>query len=338
MPSAIPALVSGAATVGASLLGSSAAKDAAKTQSDAAQQAAAAQLQMFNTIRGDLAPYRQFGGGALPLLGGLLGYGSYPGASGQMGYAGVPGTAGTPAQSGPDWSAYLTANPDVKAEYDRLLPTIDWNSPWAKQHGFTRDGGPEQFAQYHYDTFGKGEGRALPTLNIPGTPGTPGSAGVQPASMQAYLESLPGYQFVRDQGMQGVTNQMAAKGLGGTSGAFGKGLARFVTGLANTTYGDQINRLMSAATMGQNAAVQTGSAGLNATSNAGSALLGGAAAQAAGRIGSANQLAGGLYQLGTQFGPEIGQGLGRFFGGGSGGGGAPAANLGEYANYGGLLG
>lgn len=302
------AAVTAAATVGSSLLGASAAKKAAKTQADAAREAAAQQLKMFETIRGDLAPYRQFGGGALPLLGGLLGYGSYPGATGSMGYPGVPG-----AQSGPDWSAYLTANPDVKAEYDRLLPTIDWNSPWAKANGFTRDGGPEQFAQYHYDTYGKGEGRALPTLNVPG------AGGGQPMDIQAYLESLPGYKFVRDQGMQGVTNQMAAKGLGGASGAFGKGLARFVTGLANTTYGDQINRLMSAATMGQNAAVQTGSAGLNATSNAGSALLGGAAASAAGRIGSANQLAGGLYQLGTQFGPEIGQGLGRFFGNGSSG-------------------
>jgi hypothetical protein len=311
------AALTATAVVGGSLIGAGAAKSAAKTQANAARDAAAQQLQMFETIRGDLAPYRQFGGGALPMLGGLLGYGSF-GGTGSMGYPGVPASSGTPATTQSDWSAYLKANPDVLAEYNRLSPTVDMNSPWAAQHGFGN--GPEGFAQYHYDTFGKGEGRALPTINIPGTPGTPGS-GAGPMSMQAYLESIPGYQFAKSQGMDSVRNLMTSKGLGGVSGAFGKGLARFVTGLADSTYGDQINRLMSAATMGQNAAVQTGSAGLNATSNAGSALLGGAAAQAAGRIGAANNIAGGLYQLGNTPGVTnaIGSGIGRFFGGGTGG-------------------
>lgn len=98
------AAVTAAATVGSSLLGAGAAKSAAKTQAKAAQQAAAQQMAMFNTIRGDLAPYREFGGAALGPLAGLLGYGQFP-ATGGMGYGF--------AQPQPDWAGYLKANPGV---------------------------------------------------------------------------------------------------------------------------------------------------------------------------------------------------------------------------------
>lgn len=67
-----------------------------------------------------------------------------------------------------------------------------------------------------------------------------GSAG------QAQLEALPGYQFALAQGLQANQNAMAAKGLG-VSGAAMKGAATFATGLANSTYGDQFNRLMQGA-------------------------------------------------------------------------------------------
>lgn len=84
---------------------------------------------------------------------------------------------------------------------------------------------------------------------------------------QAQLEALPGYQFALAQGLQANQNAMAAKGLG-VSGAALKGAATYATGLANSTYGDQFNRLMqganfTASTGAANLAASTQSANLN---------------------------------------------------------------------------
>lgn len=70
----------------------------------------------------------------------------------------------TAANGGPDWNAYLKANPDVAAEYGKV------NGPGLKFY-LGLGGGPhdpgmtaEEFAQYHYNTAGKAEGRTLPTV------------------------------------------------------------------------------------------------------------------------------------------------------------------------------
>lgn len=57
---------------------------------------------------------------------------------------------------------------------------------------------------------------------------------------QATLESLPGYQFTKTQGLKAVQNSAAARGLG-VSGAALKGAATFATGLADSTYTNQFN-------------------------------------------------------------------------------------------------
>lgn len=63
--------------------------------------------------------------------------------------------------AGPDYSAYMAANPDVMAEYQRVAATADRNSPQYQKLGLDR--GPEGFAAYHYQQYGQGEGRQLPT-------------------------------------------------------------------------------------------------------------------------------------------------------------------------------
>jgi hypothetical protein len=72
MPSiSIPAAIAGTGLVG-SLVSANASQSAASTQANAADQASAAQLQMFNTIQGNLAPYRGVGAAAVnPLEYGL---------------------------------------------------------------------------------------------------------------------------------------------------------------------------------------------------------------------------------------------------------------------------
>lgn len=119
---------------------------------------------------------------------------------------------------------------------------------------------------------------------------------------QAGLENLPGYQFTREQGMKGVQASAAARGLG-NSGAAMKDIARFTTGLADQTYGNQFQRyfdleranrqdpyarLMGVAQMGQGAAGTFANALMGTGQNVGNALIGAGNAQAGGYMGMAN--------------------------------------------------
>ncbi len=108
---------------------------------------------------------------------------------------------------------------------------------------------------------------------------------------QAALQNTPGYQFNLSQGLRGVQNSAAARGLG-ASGAALKGAATFATGLADSTYQNQFNnantnqtnaynRLMGLVTSGQNAAAQTGSAGVSAANGISQAYTNAGNAQAA---------------------------------------------------------
>lgn len=135
-----------------------------------------------------------------------------------------------------------------------------------------------------------------------------------PTAFQA--QQTPGYQFTQTQGLKAVQNSAAARGLG-VSGAAMKGAASYATGLADSTYNDvfnralttfntnyssaanNVNRLQSVVSSGQNAAATNGSLGAAAVGNIGNTLTSGANAQAAGTIGSSNALANGLNGLGS---------------------------------------
>lgn len=336
-----------------------AATQAAQLQYDAANRAADMQLGMFNTIRGDLSPYRAAGGAALPGYMALLGIPSSayaPSASGAPVFTtgATPATAAAPSAfdagslagssaGQPDWDAYLQANPDVMAEYQKVNgPGLGY---FLGLGGSPHDGGltPQQFAQWHYNTKGQSEGRQLSMIGAAPAAAAPAAADPTAAampngqSMQDFLASTPGYQFTRDQGMQAVENTLTARGLGGLSGALGKGLSRFVTGLADQTYQSQLDNYRTAAGMGQSAASQTGTFGQAATSGAASSLVGGANAQAAGitgaaqagaagMVGGANAINSALSTIGTL--PTTSRILGMY---GNGGAGAPSFGSTPYA-------
>lgn len=108
---------------------------------------------------------------------------------------------------------------------------------------------------------------------------------------QDWLESTPGYQFTKTQGLKSVQNAAAARGLG-NSGAALKGAATFATGLADNTYKTQFdvantnqtnafNRLKSLVDTGENAGAQTGVVGANAANQTSAAQIGAGNAQAA---------------------------------------------------------
>lgn len=93
-----------------------------------------------------------------------------------------------------------------------------------------------------------------------------------PQTVNATLEQLPGYQFSLYQGEKSVGNGLSARGLGAInpsapsalpSGAVIKGAEGYATGLASQTYQGQVQNLLSAAGLGQDAAASTGWAGTN---------------------------------------------------------------------------
>lgn len=109
---------------------------------------------------------------------------------------------------------------------------------------------------------------------------------------QKTLESTPGYQFNRTQGLKAAQNSAAARGLG-VSGAAFKGAETFATGLADSTFQNQFNnaninktnaynRLKGLIDVGESASAHTGIIGNAAATTAANAEIGAGNAQAAG--------------------------------------------------------
>lgn len=132
---------------------------------------------------------------------------------------------------------------------------------------------------------------SMPNLvKMLGLGGTGGGFNFNPSD----LENTPGYQFTLGQGLKNTNNALSSQGLLG-SGAQGKALADYTTGLAGTTYNQQfanalnsynanLSPLMALLTMGQNSAAGIGQGAYNSAVNAGNAI-------AQGTVGSGTQSA-----------------------------------------------
>jgi hypothetical protein len=96
--------------------------------------------------------------------------------------------------------------------------------------------------------------------------GTPGANG-QPAArdLSAFYAS-PNYQFVREQGIEGLTNRASAAG-GQLSGNALRGITEFSGNLASGEFNNYVNRLFAVAGLGGQATQQGVQAGQN-TANA----------------------------------------------------------------------
>jgi len=86
---------------------------------------------------------------------------------------------------------------------------------------------------------GYGANQALRGLTGLNEGGNPLTAPLTRQYTGADLENTPGYQFTLDQGLKGLYNGYAARGLGNSSAAL-KGGARYTTGLAQKTFNDQL--------------------------------------------------------------------------------------------------
>lgn len=186
-------LAAGLQLAGTAAAGSSAnkaASRAAQAQEQADRRALAFAREQDARNRAEQAPRLYASNTALGQLMQNLGLGPL-----QMG-GGMAGASG--AQQGmPDYMAYLRANPDVAA---------------AQPAEFS----PEEWAQYHFQAHGRGEGRQMPLFTAEQVAqGQMAQAG-QPQTQGQVLERLratPGYQFALEEGGRQADARFAQRGM-----------------------------------------------------------------------------------------------------------------------------
>lgn len=347
-------LGAGASAIGASR-SASAARDATAAQTAAANQNLALQREVYYDQRGLQQPFYQAGLQGLYGPGGVMDLMGYSQPSGQAqgqpqptnafasgNYGAAPIGQPTPT-SGNNWQGYLDANPDVAA-YFRSNPQA------LQQFG----GDMNRAAEYHYNTFGRAEGRQLPQYTPQAQTAQPGAATGQPqvnggAGMgdpdtgggvdprTASLRSTPGYQFQMDEARRGVENSFASRGKLLSGGAL-TALQDRSQGIADNTYQTSLSNAFNVANLATGAATNIAGAGQNYANGAGNAFTNIGNAQANGAVGQAN-----AWNAGAQgvYGAAMG-GLGAYgaftgwggTGGGSGAGSAPSGTfngIGPYA-------
>jgi hypothetical protein len=124
---------------------------------------------------------------------------------------------------------------------------------------------------------------------------TAGNAMLQPG--YDYTAS-PGYQWRLNEGLRGVENSAAAKGLLQSGGTL-KGIDKFGQGFAANDFQDQFNREMAVAGGGQQATQAGVAAGQNTANSIADLLTQSGNAKASGYVGSANAWTQGLGNIGS---------------------------------------
>ncbi len=271
-------------SIGGGLIQSSAAKKAARAQTQAADASIAEQRRQFDALQSLLRPYANAG---TPALQGL------------MDLAGL-----SPVQT--NWSAYAQSNPELMAAYEaqRNQPTgisglqafgvpyygqdmmLGGNrfQPPGRQLGYGGD-----FGQLYGEgaTGGVGYGQPLTLDQFAQQWAQQKGADVSQfqtnpqAAAVARIEGQPMFQALARQGEDAILqNASATGGLrgGNTQGA----LARFRPQLLNQFIEQQYGRLAGITALGQQSAAGVGTAGLQTGTNIANILQNAGAAQAAG--------------------------------------------------------
>ncbi|SLK03722.1 hypothetical protein [Novosphingobium mathurense] len=255
-PAVIGGAIAGVGAVGSAVIGSNAAKSAAKASQAGADASAAVQRDIYGQNKETLTPFVNSGVASNNLINSFLGI-STPETSYQTGT--------------PNYSAYVQANPDLLAEYQKV----------AGQFG--NDMGA--YGQYHWNSFGKGEGR-----DLPGT-GTVTLGGSDPTSARNaftnYLNNSD-YAFQSALGKQDVTGVYAGNGTF-QSGAALQALQDRQNNINQGYLGSYLNSLGNQQGVGLSAGSALAGVGSNYANSLGSIYTGNAANQANAKlVGAAN--------------------------------------------------
>lgn len=264
--------------VGGSVLGANAQKKAANKAADTSLQVAetnnALQRDIYGQNQSALSPYMQRGNAAGDQINALLGLQTA---------TPTPTATGTPG--GPDYAAYVNANSDISKEWQRIQ----------NEGRFTNQA---DFGKFHYNTWGQGENRSLPTSGNTGygggwSAGPAGSPNTTPAAnAQAAFDTFrnsTGYQFRLGQGTDAINTGYAANGLL-QSGAAQKALTRYGQDYASGEFGNYIGHLANQQGVGLGGASALAGVGQNYANSvsANNNSAGTAAANAALIKGNAN--------------------------------------------------
>lgn len=161
--------------------------------------------------------------------------------------------------STPDYAAYVQGNQDLLNDYNTNYANNP-NSPYADMAAY---------GQYHYDTYGKNEGRVTPTVG---------------SEYQNYLQ-MAGYAPAMKQLSQAVVGQGAASGLL-RSGSTAKALQSQGTTLNNQYFSNYLQQLAGLSGLGLQAGNIISGAGQQSSSTGTSS-------------GATGGLIGGISQLGS---------------------------------------
>lgn len=131
-----------------------------------------------------------------------------------------------------------------------------------------------------------------------------GAGQMDPAAIQSFLAKTPGYQFMLEQGLQGVQNSYAAKGLA-SSGAALKGASEYTTGLAGTHFQELFGNFLDTARLGEGAGAAVAGMGAQSQQQINDLITGGATARASGVVGSTNAMMAGLTGATNAIGQNI---------------------------------
>jgi hypothetical protein len=138
--------------------------------------------------------------------------------------------------------------------------------------------------------FNQAKALAQPFVDFGSSALSPLSKLITPGPDQtAALEQTPGYQFNLSQGEKGITNQATMTGLSGNALRAG---STFASGLASSTWSDVVNKLMSAAGLGQSAAAGVGGNAITTGGQIGANITGAGNAQAGANIATGNAIGG----------------------------------------------
>lgn len=309
------AWVGAAAAVAGAAMSASASKSAAKTQANSARDANELQRQQFEAVRSDLEPYRDYGSGATNLLSQYLGITPSAGSGSGSG-DGTAGAAGGNTLSGAELVS--TAGGVPTFNHDLYGSNEAYRNAWdglAAQHqgqfgeAYSRYSDPEQIRKGLLNRLAPNlaQEQADAQAAVAAQAQSPNFGALLKNFTGDDLANEPGYQFGLQQGQQGIDRRAAAGG-NYFSGAALKGAARFGNDYASTKFGEAFNRdsanktriynfLSGGASLGQNAAAQTGNAGQAMAQQVGANTMGAANASGAAGIASANSLSNGVSSL-----------------------------------------
>jgi len=241
------ALIAATAAVGGAVIANRGASKAADATTNAANQANATQLQIFNQQRADAEPWRQIGGQALNLMGQLYGFTPTFNPT-------APGTAqqpGTGAQSVQEKlaAAGIRLGAKQQKQLNALISTSGASGSLAQtlsDAGIVLGPSQQRAFQSYREPAATGPATPPTTPTNPLAPTTPTTA----TNPTDWISKMPGYQFRLGEGTKALNTSWAANGMR-ESGAAEKALLRYGQDYASNEFNNEWNRLAGLAGVGQ---------------------------------------------------------------------------------------